>query len=501
MRWVALIGLSFLAFTAFLDFTIVNTALGSIQRALHARITTLQWILNIFYLVNSAIMIAVGRVAELSNKRLIFYGGVIVFFIGALGAGLSTNMSMLILFRGIQAIGSATIFPVAVGLLSHVFPEDQHTLAVSVYGSITGLGLAVGPFIGGVLIATLSWRWVFFINLPIILVGTLFCLISIRPTPRVADKTVNMDYVGLILIIIGLGNLIFGIIRGGQIGYQFVSSWLTLTIGVIALLTFMIVEPKIRNPLIDFSVFRNAALAFAPLLCIAAGMVTGVFMFFDPLYLMVIKNKSAFITGSMLVSIPIIQILFSIALTHLLRLFSVATITIACLALSLGASIIQYTFLHFNPDWYILISFALLGFLWGAGNALSVVIVNKNVTPDRANSVIAVVYTGWNVSCSVLLAIAVVIFKIFERMHMHNALKELGIQLSRHQRHLIQSALSQPAHAKATLDQLNLSAHGILNAFQEGYRHGMHAVCGFASIFFIATLIIAFILKGRTRRT
>jgi MFS family permease len=180
LKWIALFGVSLLAFTAFLDATIVNTALPFIQKALGANILQLQWIANIFTIILSMTMIAVGKLADHCGRKKIFYWGVILFAIAALGAGFSTAVAPLVFFRGLQALGASTIFITSAALLSDVFPEKERVRAISIYGGITGFGLMIGPFLGGILIGLFDWRWVFWINLPLIAIGLGLCSFSVK---------------------------------------------------------------------------------------------------------------------------------------------------------------------------------------------------------------------------------------------------------------------------------------------------------------------------------
>jgi MFS family permease len=183
-KWWALLGVSLLAFTGFLDATIVNTALPFIQTALKANILQLQWIANIFTIILSMTMIAMGKFADLWGRKKVFYFGVIIFSIAALGAGLSQTVEMLVFFRGLQALGASIIFVVSAALLSDIFPEHERVKAISIYGGVTGFGLMIGPFLGGILITILDWRWVFWINLPLIAVGLATCSFSLKDHPH-----------------------------------------------------------------------------------------------------------------------------------------------------------------------------------------------------------------------------------------------------------------------------------------------------------------------------
>ena len=281
-KWWALLGVSVLAFTAFLDATIVNTALPFIQTALHADILQLQWIANIFTIILSMTMIAVGKFADLWGKKRVFYIGVVLFAIAAFGAGLSNSVQMLVFFRGLQSFGAATIFIASAALLSDVFPAHQRVKAISIYGGVTGFGLMIGPFLGGILIGLLSWRWVFWVNLPLIAVGLAACSFSLKNVLHV-KHSVKIDWQGLSLLIFGLGSLMYGIIASAQANWASPSAWVFLVLGIIALLVLIIVDEVRKNPLLDLHIFKQNLIVLAALSCALAGVASTVFMFFDPL--------------------------------------------------------------------------------------------------------------------------------------------------------------------------------------------------------------------------
>lgn len=218
-KWWALLGISVLAFTAFLDATIVNTALPFIQVALHTDILQLQWVTNIFTVILSMTMIAIGKFADLWGKKRVFFIGIMIFAIAAIGCALSQTIDALIFFRGLQAIGASTVFISSAALLTDVFPENKRVQAISIYGGVTGFGLMLGPFLGGILIELLNWRWVFWINLPLIGIGLAACSFSLYEKKR-EKHLVKIDWWGLLLLIVGLGSLMYGIISGAEANWS-----------------------------------------------------------------------------------------------------------------------------------------------------------------------------------------------------------------------------------------------------------------------------------------
>src|SRR3990167_10960186 len=342
-KWWALIGLGLLSFTAFLDLTIVTTALPFIQKALSASIIQLQWILTIFGMILSMFMIAVGRFADIFGRRKVFYIGFIFFGIAAIGAGLSPTIQWLIFFRAVQGGAAAIIFTVGVALLPQAFPAAEQTKAIGIFSAFNGVGLAAGPFLGGLLITYLDWRWVFWINIPIIIVGILCAGFSLQPSPKPKEK-ISIDWLGFALLAIGLGCLVYGIIHGEQVAWLATGTWLNLLIGIVALIILFFVEKRMLNPLLDLKIFSNRHAALAMLICIAAGLITSVLLFFNPLYLHIIRGQSALAVGIILLIVPLVQVVISIFLDKLIKRFGVFNLIIFGLFTGFVTAICQSLF-------------------------------------------------------------------------------------------------------------------------------------------------------------
>ena len=217
-RWLALIGISILCFVVFVDFTIVNTILPGIQRELHATVDELQWVMNAFFLMMTVFMVTMGRLGDIYGRRLILYAGVIAFGLASLLAGTVDSPQFLIACRFVQGIAGAMMITCAVGLVNHHFPEAEQGKALAVFMSITGFGLGVGPVLGGLLLSVLSWRWAFYVNVPVVVIGFLIAWRSVRETPRQEDEKV--DWLGLAFLTPGMGALVTTIMKGNNWGWD-----------------------------------------------------------------------------------------------------------------------------------------------------------------------------------------------------------------------------------------------------------------------------------------
>ena len=172
-KWQAMLGISLLSFVVFIDYGLVNTILPGIQADLQASVSELQWIMNAFFMMLAIFMVTMGRLGDIYGRRLVLYIGTIVFGIASAVAGAAPSAEILIAARVVQGICGAIGLTCAVSLVTYAFPEKEHGRAFGIFMAITAVGLAIGPVIGGMFLSFLSWRWAFYVNIPIIVAGFL----------------------------------------------------------------------------------------------------------------------------------------------------------------------------------------------------------------------------------------------------------------------------------------------------------------------------------------
>jgi EmrB/QacA subfamily drug resistance transporter len=295
-RWAALVVVCFAQFMVVLDATIVNVALPTIEKDLHFSQADLQWVINSYTLLFGGFLLLGGRAADILGRKRIFIAGVILFSVASLLNGLATSSGMLVAFRGLQGLGAALVSPAALSIITTTFDEGpDRTKALGVWGAIAAGGGAVGLLLGGILVDTLSWEWIFFVNVP---VGVAAAILSARLIPESkAERSGAFDILGAVTVTAGLMVLVYAIVKAQAFGW---GSAKTLGLGAIAialLVAFVFVESRIKGPLVRLSIFKVRTLAVGNfvLLLVAGGLFA--MFFFASLYVQGILGFSPLEAG------------------------------------------------------------------------------------------------------------------------------------------------------------------------------------------------------------
>ncbi|MDB4954781.1 MAG: drug resistance transporter, EmrB/QacA subfamily [Myxococcales bacterium] len=273
-RWLVLVLVCIAQFMVILDATIVNVALPSIQHGLHFSATSLQWIVNAYALVFGGFLLLGGRASDLLGRQRLFIAGVVVFTVASLINGIATSSGMLIGGRALQGLGAALVSPAALSIVTTTFAEGrERTKALGIWSAIAAGGGAFGLIIGGLLTETLSWRWVFFVNLPI---GIAAALLSLRfiPNTRSEEKPETADVAGAVTVTGGLLLLVYAIVKAQSYGWGDVKTIGLFAAAVALLASFVVIELRSKSPLIRLSIFRLRSLTTSniSMLLVASGM-------------------------------------------------------------------------------------------------------------------------------------------------------------------------------------------------------------------------------------
>jgi EmrB/QacA subfamily drug resistance transporter len=285
-------------FMVILDVSVVNVALPSMKHALDFTEDGLQWVLNAYTVTFAGFLLLGGRAADLLGRRRVFVFGLVLFSLASLAAGLADSRAILIGARLVQGLGGAVIAPASLSILTSTFtePKERHR-AVGIWGAMGGAGAAAGVLFGGVIVDVLSWRWIFFINLPVGLI-TAFLAQRMLLEGRNAGVGRNFDLAGALAATLGLSALVYGIVRTDSSGWGDATTLLSIGVGVALLATFLLLEGRIaKAPLMPLQLFRSRQLSAANVVIALLGAATFPMWFFLTLYLQDVLGYSPIKTG------------------------------------------------------------------------------------------------------------------------------------------------------------------------------------------------------------
>jgi len=277
-----------------LDNTVLNVALPSVQKDLHASVAGLQWTIDAYTLVLASLLMLAGSTADRVGRKKIFQAGLVLFTLGSVLCSLAPNLESLVAFRMVQAVGGSMLNPVAMSIITNTFTDPrERARAIGAWGAVVGISMAAGPLVGGVLVDSVGWRSIFWINLP---VGLAALLLTLRYVPESrAPKARRPDPVGQLLVIALLGSLTYAIIEAPSSPAS-----RTLTFGAVALATLislLVYEPRRTEPLIDLRFFRSAPFSGATVVAISAFAALSGFLFLSTLYLQNVRGLDALHAG------------------------------------------------------------------------------------------------------------------------------------------------------------------------------------------------------------
>ena len=293
---LALATLCAVLFLTFLDNTVVSVALANIQSDLHAGVTQIQWVVNGYALTFASFMLAAGMLGDILGRKRIMLAGVAIFCAGSVASAVAPNVDWLIAGRVIMGVGAAASEPGTLSIIRHVYPDrGTRADALGVWAAVSGLGLALGPVIGGALVGYSDWRAIFWFNLGF---GVLAFVLAAVAVPETSDRSGrSIDVTGLILGAAFLGSLSFAVIQGENSGYT--AGWIVTLFVLCGFsgLAFVVVERKVKSPMLDLTMFRRAPFAGSNFVAFVAYFGTFSIFFFTALYLQVVVNASAYQTA------------------------------------------------------------------------------------------------------------------------------------------------------------------------------------------------------------
>ncbi len=291
---------------AFIDSTVVNVALPSVQASFRATVVDVQWVVESYGLFLGALILVGGSLGDLFGRRLMFVVGVAIFAVASAGCAVASDIHQLIIARSIQGVGAALLVPGSLAIISTSFDEKSRGRAIGTWSGFTAITTAIGPVLGGWLVEHASWRWVFFINLPL---AAAVIAISVSRIPESRRAIAGrVDWLGAFLATVGLGGLVNGFIESVNLGWRNPLVLGSLIVGCGCLIAFAFVEANVTSPMLPLSLFESRSFSGANLLTLLLYAAIGIFFFLFPLDLIQVQGYSATATGAAV--LPLILLMF-----------------------------------------------------------------------------------------------------------------------------------------------------------------------------------------------
>ncbi|MFM9369650.1 MFS transporter [Streptomyces sp. Da 82-17] len=279
-----------------LDNTVLNVALPSMRADLRADVAGMQWTIDAYTLVLASLLMLAGSTADRIGRRKVFKAGLVLFTLGSVLCSLAPNLESLVAFRMVQAVGGSMLNPVAMSIITNTFTEPrERARAIGVWGGVVGISMAAGPLVGGLLVDSVGWRSIFWVNLP---VGLAALLLTVRYVPESrAPRPRRPDPVGQLLVVLLLGSLTYAIIEAPAAGWSSPGTLLLAGLAALALAGLLRYEPRRAEPLIDLRFFRSAPFSGATVIAVSAFAALSGFLFLSTLYLQDVRGLDALHAG------------------------------------------------------------------------------------------------------------------------------------------------------------------------------------------------------------
>jgi EmrB/QacA subfamily drug resistance transporter len=503
---LALATLCGVLFLTFLDNTIVSVGLANVQSDLHAGVTSLQWVVNGYALTFASFMLAAGMLGDILGRKRIMLAGVFVFCVGSVVAALASNVDWLIAGRVIMGVGAAASEPGTLSIIRHVYPDRATRAdALGVWAAVSGLALALGPVIGGVLVGFSSWRAIFWFNLGF---GVLAFVLAAVSVPESSDRQGRrIDVLGFLFGAAFLACISFAVIQGEESGYT--AGWIVglfVAAGVSGL-GFIVTELKVRSPMLDLSLFRRAPFTGSNFVAFAAYFGTFSIFFFTALYLQVVVNASAYQTAIDFLPMAAGLIIVS-ALTGPLvaRIGARWPMTIGCLlaggGILVAAKVLSPTVTFATLGWVLPICGIGIGMLLVPVTSVPLTVV----PPERSGMAASATNTSREMGAVFGVAILGAIVNAKLTGDLAARLKAIGIPPNFQSLvlHAVQTGgTSGGGQASAAEHNKNAAvariATKVVHAAYEAFGSGLHEALVLSGTLILAGAVVAFFTIHRTR--
>nr|WP_231963550.1 DHA2 family efflux MFS transporter permease subunit [Mycobacterium adipatum] len=387
-----------------MDATIVNVAIPAIRTDLGATASQLQWVIDVYTLVLASLLMLSGAMGDRFGRRRVFQAGLVIFALGSLLCSLAPGIDALIAARFLQAIGGSMLNPVALSIISQVFTGPvERARAIGIWGAVVGISMALGPTVGGLLIHLISWRAVFWINLPICLAAIVLTAIFVPETRSATMR--NIDPVGQLLAVVFLFGAVFTLIEGPALGWGNARVIAAGGVAVLAFAAFLRYESRRTDPFIDLRFFRSVPFASATVIAICAFASWGALLFMMSLYLQGARGYSAVQTGLIYLPIAVGALVFSPLSGRLVGRYGARPSLLVSGVMIAAASTVLALLPEAAPVWALMTVFAVFGIGFSMVNAPITNAAVSGMPLDRAGAASAVTSTSRQIGVSIGVAL------------------------------------------------------------------------------------------------
>jgi EmrB/QacA subfamily drug resistance transporter len=486
--WV-LAGISLASFLGLLDLTIINTALPAIQQEFQSSVLQLQWVMNAVLLTLTTTMAILAKLADSYGRRRFLYLGLLLFALSSIGIALSPQLQLVIAFRFLQGISIALLYMTPLAIIPNVFASQDQGKAMGFLVGISSFGLALGPAIGGILVSTVGWRWIFWINPPLAVLCYLFCFKFLKESKNIQKEP--MDWRGFGLLLLSIPALILAIIESQQLGFL---SWVVLGLiafAVCGLLVLYRTESIQPDPMIQFSLLKHPLFIIGLIANISLAAFYAVDFFIIPLYLHFIKNYSANQIGlTLLPATLLVAILSPIAGRFVDKHGPKGSLMLGMLLL-LCSALLQVQFNEQTATLLLFFAYGLFGIGWACILSPSLAAAMASVPAERSGVAAGMMGTAHNLGGAIGLALGTLIFTFGTKFSLLTALQKLQLTAGNWVENAITNT-DQTIHLLMQHTHLNQEMAGRLftKAFLSGYGWTLWSLALLALIVLVVSSLL-----------
>jgi EmrB/QacA subfamily drug resistance transporter len=475
-KWWVVLAMSGVMIALTLDFFGLAVALPEIGKDLGASTETLLWAMNAYLLAFVAIMIPVGRLADILGRRRVVLAGVVVFVIGSALCAVADSDIFLIGARVLQGLGGGTIFATSVSVVNNAFPPDERAQALGIWSGVGLLGSALGPFVAGLLTEYASWRWFFFLNIPI---GIAVIGISLFAVEESRDDTFTggIDWWGFVTLTLGFAPVIFGIQQGSQNGWGSPEVIAAIVVGISFLVAFVLIELRLkkRPPLVEFGLFRDIRFAGASCVAFLGNWQFGTILFFLTLYLQNILDLSPVEAGVVFLTFSVPLVVMSPIGGRMVARYDAQLLMSIGMGL-IGVGVAVFALLDADSGiGVVILGLVIAGFGQGFAYNLSNTAGMEAMPDEKTGVASGVLQTARLMGIVIGLAVSGAVFRALENDELISKFSHKGNGLDSDEKQTIRELLSGSDAARHSLAELSRSVRHVVDtivddAFIRGQR-------------------------------